>query len=100
MRISGRNPGLCCSSSSPSSSTVLVLDGGRVFGLRSSAHRVRTASVLFNDPVDDWLLVLNLLSRDGDDRDRFLSTAAACPMISRRAGDAREGGCDGGQQAR
>lgn len=93
MRINGRNPGPCCSSSSPSSSTVLVLPGetegwleGRGFGLVSEAQRARTASVLRVVLVDDWLVMLNLLNRDGDDRDRFLSPVSACPMISRQAG--------------
>ena len=93
-RIKGRNPGPCCSPSSPSSSTVLVLLGetegwleGRVFGLVSEAQRARTASVLRVALVVDWLVVLNLLNRDGDDRDRFLSPVSACPMISRLAGE-------------
>ena len=93
MRIRGRNPGLCWSPSSASSSTVLVLLGetegwleGRAFELVSEAQRARTASVLRVVLVDDWLEVLNLLNRDGEDRDRFLSPVSACPMISRRAG--------------
>lgn len=94
----GRNSGLSFTSSSLSSRT-----GSDNEILAPDDHRPRTARELWVDFKDDMLVRLNLLNRDGEDKDRFLPEVSACPMVSRTSGGGEgergdEMGDGGGQQ--